>query len=96
MTETTTPANEPDEFFNPFSAPQPGHPGVEPVSNPEPAEPEAVEEDPVDVMFQAPDLSQIAAKKSRQQDQPKQQDHSDEDEDTDDDGGDQGGGRSHS
>lgn len=79
MTETTTPANEPDEFFNPFSAPQPGHPGVEPAPNPEP---EPVEEDPVDVMFQAPDLSQTApANKPRQQ-----RSDDDEDDEGDDDG----------
>ncbi|RJN31183.1 Rne/Rng family ribonuclease [Nesterenkonia natronophila] len=62
---TTTP-NEPDEVFNPFSAPEPGHPGAE-VNAEKAVDSAPAEADPMDVMFQAPDLSKIPAKPKKTQ-----------------------------
>ncbi|WP_424991731.1 Rne/Rng family ribonuclease [Nesterenkonia salmonea] len=63
----TTTSNEPEEVFNPFSAPEPGHPGA--GAQAEKAVDSAPEEaDPLDLMFQAPDLSKVTPKPKKTHD----------------------------
>nr|WP_223881345.1 Rne/Rng family ribonuclease [Nesterenkonia ebinurensis] len=71
----TSPTNEPEEIFNPFSAPEPGQPGAEATAETA-VDPVPVEQDPLDVMFQAPDLSKVPPKQSKP---APQQDNSDDD-----------------
>ncbi len=94
MTSTT---NEPEEIFNPFSAPEPGHPGAEATAQTA-ADPAPVEADPLDVMFQAPDLSKLPPKQSKpapqQDDDDAERQSPDSSSDADDDSDeDQGTGR---
>ena len=61
---TTNTTTEPEEIFNPFSAPEPGQPGAEATPK-KAADTAVVEHDPLDVTFQAPDLSKIPPKPAR-------------------------------
>ncbi|GAB3844830.1 Rne/Rng family ribonuclease [Nesterenkonia populi] len=85
---TEASAESAEEIFNPFSVPEPGQPGTQAVpkktADPEPAE------DPLDVMFQAPDLSAAAPAPKPAQDQ----DEDDVDQDSDPTGSASGEGES--
>ncbi|WP_300344665.1 Rne/Rng family ribonuclease [Nesterenkonia sp.] len=82
MTDTTTSANEPEEIFNPFRPPQLGSEKSSEATEAPAAEPAAVE-DPLDVTFQAPDLSSIPAPSPKdlngQQHVPSGEDDADDD-----------------
>ncbi|NLS08616.1 Rne/Rng family ribonuclease [Nesterenkonia sp. MY13] len=90
MTDTTASTNEPEEIFNPFSAPEPGQPGAEATID-KPADTAPVDADPLDVTFQAPDLSKLPARSQRPQQSESQDTSDDADQDGEDDSG-QGSG----
>ncbi|GAA1806063.1 Rne/Rng family ribonuclease [Nesterenkonia flava] len=93
-------SDELTEIFNPFSAPEPGFPGSDatlaPEEVPAPDQPAITVDDPLNVMFQAPDLSTLKpAKPARQtvdddaddDDDDYFEDQQDEDRDADSSGG---------
>ncbi|WP_120004882.1 Rne/Rng family ribonuclease [Nesterenkonia muleiensis] len=91
---TTSTTNEPEEIYNPFSAPEPGQPGAEATAE-KAVDAAAAEQDPLNVMFQAPDLSKIppTPPKARQDDAAAEAGTAEHDSDADqqdDDGGEPG------
>ncbi|WP_146341774.1 Rne/Rng family ribonuclease [Nesterenkonia sp. NBAIMH1] len=78
---TESSAETAEEVYSPFSVPEPGHPGAD-ASPKRPADPEPAE-DPLDVLFQAPDLSSVKRTPKKEK-EPEPESHDDGGDDEDD------------